>query len=181
VSTTTIRISPAEKAAINDLLLRMREAWEQGDGPAYASLFTKDARYVNAPGTRTVGREQIETSHQQIFDSFFADTRLGSSYPFELQPVAPGAVLIHASGAVLFPGEDEQAVAPNGLLTILAVATDDGWRIASFTNTPTGRARNARFLLRYLRSRLRAFTTESRKARAHMLRQKRENIARSKS
>jgi len=178
VSTATIHISHAEEAAINDLLRRMREAWERGDGAAYAALFTKDARYVNAPGTRTVGREQIAASHQQIFDSFFAGTRLGSSYPVELQPVAPNVVLIHTSGAVLFPGEDEQAVASNGLLTIVAVATDDGWRIASFANTPTGKARNARFLVRYLRSRARAFTTESRKARAHMLRQKRDNIAR---
>lgn len=178
VSTATTHISPEEEAAINGLLLRMREAWERGDGAAYGSVFTEDARYVSATGTRTVGREQISASHQQIFDSFFAGTRLSSSFPFELQPVAPGLILIHASGAVLFSGEREQTVAPNGLLTIVAVATDDGWRIASFANTPTGRARSARFVLRYLRARLRALQIESAKARTHMLHQKRDNIAR---
>jgi uncharacterized protein (TIGR02246 family) len=156
----------------------LREAWERGDGAAYGSLFTDDARYVSPTGTRTVGREQIAASHQQIFDSFFAGARLGSSFPFELQPVAPGLVLIHASGAVLFPGEHEQAVAPNGLLTMVALVTDDGWKIASFANTPTGQARSARFVLRYLRSRLRAFQIESAKATAHMFRQKQDNIAR---
>jgi uncharacterized protein (TIGR02246 family) len=181
VSTATTHISPEEQAAINGLLLQMGEAWERGDGAAYGSVFTDDARYVSATGTRTVGREQIAASHQQIFDSFFAGTRLGSSFPVELQPLATGLVLIHASGAVLFAGEPEQAVAANGLLTMVAVATDDGWRIASFANTPTGKARSARFVLRYLRSRLRAFQTESAKARTHMLRQKRDNIARWRS
>jgi uncharacterized protein (TIGR02246 family) len=178
MSAEKTHISREQEAAISGLLLRMREAWEQGDGAAYASIFTEDARYVSATGTRSVGAEQIGTSHQQIFDSFFAGTRLGSSYPVELQPVAPGVVLIHASGTVLFPGEHEQAIAANGLLTMLAVATDDGWRIASFANTPTGRARSARFVLRYLRSRLRVFQAESRKAKEHMVRQKRDNIAR---
>jgi uncharacterized protein (TIGR02246 family) len=178
MSSATTHISPDDEAAINRLLLRMREAWARGDGAQYASIFAEDARYVSATGTRSVGPEQIAASHQQIFDSFFAGTQLGNSYPVELQPVAPGVVVIHATGAVLFPGERERGVSPNGLLTMVTVATDDGWRIASFANTPTGTARNTRFVLRYLRSRLRAFQTESRKAKEHTLRQKRENVAR---
>jgi len=181
MSTPTTHISPEQQAAINGLLLQMREAWERGDGTAYGSLFTEDARYVSATGTRTVGPDQIAASHQQIFDSFFAGTRVGSSFLSEFQLVSPGVVLIHGSGAVLFTGESEQAVAPNGLLTMVTVATDDGWRIASFANTPTGRARSARFVLRYLRSRLRAFRTESAEAKAHMLRRKQANIARWRS
>ncbi|MFG2040119.1 hypothetical protein [Dactylosporangium sp. NPDC048998] len=66
-------------------------------------------------------------------------------------------MLVHSSGAVLFPGEDERAVPPNGLLTFVAVRRPEGWRLAAFNNTPTGRARDARFLLRYLRSRVGAF------------------------
>ncbi|HJS96756.1 MAG TPA: SgcJ/EcaC family oxidoreductase [Solirubrobacteraceae bacterium] len=178
MSATDQPVSPEQQAAIHGLLVKMREAWERGDGTAYASLFTRDARYVSATGTRSIGPEAIATTHQQIFDSLFSATRLGNSYPAELQPVAPGVILIHATGAVLFPGEHEQTVAPNGLLTILATNTNDGWKIASFANTPTGKARNPRFFLRYLRSRLRAFQTESRKAKAHMLRQKQANIAR---
>jgi uncharacterized protein (TIGR02246 family) len=136
VSTTGTPISPGDQAAINGLLELMREAWDRGDGAAYGSAFTDDARYVTASGTRSVGREQIAASHQQIFDSFFAGTRLHSLYPTEFQPVAPGVVLVHTSGAVLFPGEREESVAPKGLLTMVAVDSDDGWKIASFANTP---------------------------------------------
>ncbi len=87
-------------------------------------------------------------------------------------------VLVHADGAVLFPGERERGIAPDGLLTMVAVAGDGGWRVASFANTPTSKACTARFVLRYPRSRLSAFRAEASNARAHVLRNKRENIAR---
>lgn len=41
-------IPAADKAAIRQMLDRMREAWADGDGSALASLFTEDARYVEA-------------------------------------------------------------------------------------------------------------------------------------
>lgn len=175
------RISADDEAAIRMLLGRMRDAWARGDGAAYASVFSDDARYVNAPGRRSVGRQAIADSHQKIFDSFFKGTRLGTTYPVELHPVAPNVVLVHASGAVLFPGESEQRVPPNGLMTMVAVGEADSWQFASFSNTPTGRMRNARFLWRYLVSRLAMFRAEARKAKAHMLAEKQQNMAKWKS
>jgi uncharacterized protein (TIGR02246 family) len=171
------QISPDDEQTIRELLGRMRDAWARGDGAAYASVFSDDARYVNAPGTRSVGRQAIADSHQKIFDSVFKGTCLGSTYPAELQPVAPNVVLVHSSGAVLFPGESEQRVPPNGLITMVAVGEGGSWRFVSFSNTPTGRARNVRFLWRYLVSRLSMFRAEARKARAYMLAQKRQNMA----
>jgi uncharacterized protein (TIGR02246 family) len=174
---TSVEITANDEAAIHDLLQRMRDAWAHGDGAAFGSVFTEDARYVNAPGTRTVGRRAIADTHQKIFDSFFRHTRLGSDNPIELQPVAPNVVLVHASGAVLFPGENERRVAPNGLMTMVAVGEGDSWRFVSFHNTPTGKARNVRFLWRYLVSRIALLRAEVRKARAHMLAEKQQNMA----
>jgi uncharacterized protein (TIGR02246 family) len=151
------QISADDEQAIRELLARMRDAWARGDGAAYASVFSDDARYVNAPGARSVGRQAIADSHQKIFDSLLKGTRLGSTYPAELQPVAPNVVLVHGSGAVLFPGESEQRVLPNGLITMVAVGEAGSWRFVSFSNSPTGRARNVRFLWRYLVSRLSRF------------------------
>jgi hypothetical protein len=45
---------------------------------------------------------------------------LGGGYPVQLQSVTPDVVVVHASGAVLFAGEDEAKVPPNGLLTMVA-------------------------------------------------------------
>jgi hypothetical protein len=99
-----------------------------------------------------------------------------SAYPAELQPVTPNVVLVNGSGAVLFPGESDQGVPPNGLITMVAARDAGSWRFVSFSNTPTGRARNARFLWRYLASRLSIFRAEARKARAHMLAEKQQNM-----
>lgn len=173
----TTALAEADQTAISNLLAQMRTAWEQGDGQAYGANFTEDARYVNAPGQRVVGAAAIGATHQHVFDTFFKHTHLGSRYDNEVQPIAPDVVLIHSSGPVLFPGETEGKVAPNGLMTMLVVKRDGAWKIASFTNTQTGKARNVKFFWRYLKSRAHAFAAEWSKARRHMLDQKQRNIA----
>jgi hypothetical protein len=60
--------------------------------------------------------------------SVLSHTRLGGGYPVRLQPVAPDVVVVHASGAVLFAGEDEAKVPPNGLLTMVAARRGGRWR-----------------------------------------------------
>jgi hypothetical protein len=52
--------------AVRDVLVSLREAWERGDGGAYAALFSEDAQYVTAPGKRLHGRKSIAESHQEI-------------------------------------------------------------------------------------------------------------------
>jgi hypothetical protein len=47
-------------------------------------------------------------------------------------------------------GEDEAKVPPDGLLTMVAARRGDRWRFVSFSNVPTGKGRNARFLWRFL-------------------------------
>jgi uncharacterized protein (TIGR02246 family) len=106
----------------------MGQAWARGDGDAYASVFSEDATYDNAPGERVVGRQEIAASHQRIFHSVLRHTRLGSGYPVRLQPITPDVVLVHASGAVLFAGEDEAKVPPNGLLT---EGVGDAWCVGT--------------------------------------------------
>jgi uncharacterized protein (TIGR02246 family) len=172
----TTMLAEADHTAISDLLAQMRTAWEQGDGQAYGASFTEDAHYVNAPGQRVIGAAAIAATHQHVFETFFKNTHLGSQYDNEIQPIAPGVVLIHSSGSVLFPGETESKVAPNGLMTMLVVKRDGAWKIASFTNTQTDKARNAKFLWRYAKSRTHPFTAEWSKARRHMLDEKRRNM-----
>jgi uncharacterized protein (TIGR02246 family) len=140
---------------IEALLAHLADSWARGDGKAYGDPFSEDAQYVEAPGRRVHGRAAIVQSHQRIFDSFFKHTRVASSAPAVIHQIAPDVVLIESSGAVLFPGEDEKRVSPNGLLTMVARRGEQGWRIVSFQNTPTGRFRSLRFIARYLRSRLR--------------------------
>lgn len=123
-------------ADILELLSEMKAAWARGDGAGYAAACTDDARYVTASGLRIVGRQAIAAAHQRIFDTALRGTHLDIDDPLDVQPIAPNAALVHASGAVRFPAENEQPPRTTGMLTMLAVHDGDGWRFASFTNTP---------------------------------------------
>jgi len=147
--------------AVHELMDRLRQAWERGDGEAYGSLFAEDAQYVTAPGERLHGRKAIADSHQRIFDTIFKGTSVGSSNPPCARTIAPGVVMVEASGSVLFPGETERKVEPNGLMTLIVAKQDDAWRIVSFQNTPTGRWRTIKLLWRYLISRFSAQRSRS--------------------
>lgn len=129
-------LAAADEAAIRELLDGMKDAWARGDGASYAAACTDDARYVTASGLRLVGRQAIADAHQRIFDTALRGTRLDVDEPVGLQPVAPTVVLVHASGTVQFPVEQERPTRTTGLLTMLAVDDGEAWRIASFTNTP---------------------------------------------
>src|SRR5215472_8541284 len=106
------------ESAVLELMDRMAQAWEQGDGEAYGALFSDDPPYVTAPGERLHGRDAIAQSHQRVFDTFFKGTRLGRDYPLRFRALAPEVVLVEASGSVLFPGERETGVPPNGVMTL---------------------------------------------------------------
>jgi uncharacterized protein (TIGR02246 family) len=144
------------KEAVQGLMGRLSEAWEHGDGKAYGMLFAEDAQYVTAPGERLHGRESIGDSHQRIFDTIFKGTRLGRGYPIRYRSVTPDVILVEASGAVLFPGEAEEQVSPNGLMTMIVAKQGRDWQIVSFQNTPTGHWRTVRLFWRYLVSRFSA-------------------------
>jgi uncharacterized protein (TIGR02246 family) len=151
--------------AVRDLMVRLREAWERGDGEAYASLFSEEAQYVSAPGERVHGRRSIAESHQAIFDTIFKATRLGRNYPSHMRQLTADVVLVEAAGSVLFPGESEGSVPPNGLMTLVVARQGDVWRIESFQNTPTGRFRKLDFMWRYFRSRFLPFRAERSRGR----------------
>lgn len=150
-----IVLSSHDEKAIHQLLTQMNTAWNEGNGEAYAAVFSEDARYVNAPGLRLIGRDAISKSHQEIFNTLFKNTHLGNNYPLEIQPITPDIAILHMSGAVLFSGEAEDAVEPNGLITIVAAKRNNKWQFVSFNNTQTGKFRNIKFFLRYIVSRMR--------------------------
>jgi len=162
---------------VRAVMVGLREAWERGDGEAYAASFSEEAQYVNAPGERVHGRKPIADSHQSIFDTVFKNTKLGRNYPSRIRQLTPEVVLVEAEGAVLFPGEREDDVAANGLLTLVLLKQGAAWRIESFQNTPTGRFRKVNFISRYLLSRLRLFRAGWSRGGKHILDEKRRNVA----
>jgi uncharacterized protein (TIGR02246 family) len=154
--------------AVRDVLIRVCDAWEHGDGKAYASFFSEDAQFVTATGKRMLGRKSIAKESQEILNTLFRGSKLGRSYrnPNNLRFITPDVALVESAGSVLFPGETEDKVAPNGLMTFVVARRDDAWRIVSFQNTPTGRWHTIRLIWRYLLSRLSASRSRAEASKA---------------
>jgi len=148
-------LDPSELHSIQTVLERLRTAWCAGDAVAYADNFSDDAQYVEAPGRRVHGRRAIAESHQRIFDTVFRKTRVSGRGEPTIRPISQHVALVEASGAVVFPGEDPAKVPANGLMTLIVRREGDAWKIISFQNTPTGRFRMVRMILRIIWSRLR--------------------------
>jgi uncharacterized protein (TIGR02246 family) len=154
-NTEEISLPAGDEKAISTLLDKLAGSWADGDGESYGSVFTEDANYIEAPGNWVTGRKTIAERHQQIFDTFFKNTRIDGKYKTILRPVTQDVVLVHGQGTVLFPGESDKDASPNGIMTMCIVKRNGQWQIASFQNTPTGKWRKLKFIVRYFRSKFR--------------------------
>ncbi|HEV2744430.1 MAG TPA: SgcJ/EcaC family oxidoreductase [Rubrobacter sp.] len=126
--------NPADGRAIRELFERLLEDWARGDGEAYGSRFTGDADYVAFDGSHTRGREEISSSHQQLFDKFLKGSRLTGRIESIKFPT-PDVALVHATGGTIVRGRTEPSPERHSVQTLVAVREGDGWRFAAFHNT----------------------------------------------
>ena len=129
--TTTHQTDEAQILALFDDLL---DDWGKGDGEAYGSRFTGDADYVAFDGTHTTGRQQIATSHQELFDKYLKGTRL-TGRVLSIKFVGPDVALVHATGGTMMRGKTEPSPERNSIQTLVAVREETGWRFAAFHNS----------------------------------------------
>jgi uncharacterized protein (TIGR02246 family) len=123
----------ADEAAIRDLFRKVLDDWGRGDGYAYGSRFTEDADYVAFEGTHTRGREEISSSHQELFDKWLKGTRLVGRVE-SVRFLSPDVALVHATGSTVFPGEDRPRPSRDSIQTLVAVKREGGWIFTAFQN-----------------------------------------------
>jgi uncharacterized protein (TIGR02246 family) len=122
-------------AAIRDLLLRSQEAWNRGDGAAYAACFTADATDVTFVGTVYRSGADIGRAHQALFDSFLKGTRLSLDI-LDIRRYGADAAVVLTRGDVA-----KKTPRRLGKLATYTVvrnshgAADGGWRIAAVQKT----------------------------------------------
>ena len=116
---------------IRSIYDRHNQAWCDGDGEAYASVFTADADFIAFDGTHTVGRAEIAASHQELFDRYLQNTCLQGAIERIKFLGADTAVTYVRSGTRFDGGE---LVRRPSIQTYVAVRQDDGWRFAGFHN-----------------------------------------------
>jgi uncharacterized protein (TIGR02246 family) len=126
--------NPAGEAAIRDLFSELLDDWGRGDGHAYGSRFTEDADYVAFDGSHTKGRQEISSSHQELFDRWVKGTRLVGSIE-SVRFLGPEVALVHATGSTVFPGEDKPRPSRDSIQTLVAVKREGAWIFKAFHNS----------------------------------------------
>jgi uncharacterized protein (TIGR02246 family) len=116
---------------IRELLLRSQDAWNRGDGAAYAACFTTDATDVTFVGTVYRGGAEIGRAHQALFDSYLKGTRLSLEI-LDIRRYGADAAVVVTRGDV-----SKKLPRRLGKLATYTVVRDTGgaWRIAAVQKT----------------------------------------------
>jgi uncharacterized protein (TIGR02246 family) len=110
------------------------EAWNRRQAADFAALFGDTGSCVGFDGSPMNGRTEIETTLHAIFKdhptaAYVAKVR-------EVRTLAAGVTLVRAVAGMIPPGKQELNPAANAVQSLVMVASNAGWQIALFQNTP---------------------------------------------
>jgi uncharacterized protein (TIGR02246 family) len=122
-----------DEAAIRAVVQSLADAWTAGDGGKFGAPFVTDADYTVWNGIYLSGREAIAQGHQQIFDTFYKDTKL----QFDIRKIrflGDTVAIVHTFGRMVKKSEEfpkEPQVVP-----VFVMSRENGkWQIIAFQNT----------------------------------------------
>jgi uncharacterized protein (TIGR02246 family) len=122
-----------DERMVSDLIAVLENAWNRGDGSAFAQPFAQDADFVNIRGEHFRTREVIAKGHQGIFNTIYK----GSVVRFQVtgvRAIAKGILLAHVKAALKAP-TGPLAGEHRSLFTVVLAEGQDAWRIEAFQNT----------------------------------------------
>jgi uncharacterized protein (TIGR02246 family) len=113
-----------EAAAIRQVVARTRQAWEHGDGEAYAACFSEDCDYTTFSGLHLHGRRQNADLHGALLRGPLKGTTIA--------PEIEGVDFIAGDVALVRTVSHGRA---EGRQSYVLVKRGDEWLIRSFQNT----------------------------------------------
>lgn len=118
------------------LIQRQADAWNRGDGTAFANTYAEDAEFITFDGTHLRGRPEMARNFQIYFDNYTKGTRLVfTKVPVTLRYPTPTTAVMITNGCVANPGEPECRPDSHSVQTYVAVHRERGWELVSFQNT----------------------------------------------
>ena len=121
------------RQAAEAVLQRLEQAWNAGDGAAFAAPFTDDADFVAIRGDHHRTRQAIATGHQHIFGTIYRGSRVHYSL-YQAKRLAEDVVLAHSSGTLTAPS-GPMAGTHHATTTLVLVRRGDDWQVAAWHNT----------------------------------------------
>ena len=123
----------ADEAAVRENVRQMEIGWNAKSGAAFAKPFAADADYVVVNGMHLRGREAIEKSHQQIFDTFYKNSTLSGSVK-QIRFLRPDVAVVHVQSVNQVRQGAETSEIHN-IVTLVMTKEKGDWKIAAFQNT----------------------------------------------
>lgn len=126
-------VSEAELADLRAVVAGLSEAWNAGDGVAFADAFTEDAVFVDIKANRDDGRDAIRTRHIWLYETVFRGTTVHYDL-LDAARVSPALILAHVAAHVRVKG-----TVLHTLASCLFRHDGAGWQVLMFHNTALGR------------------------------------------
>ena len=121
----------ADETVIRDNVKQLETGWNKKSSAIFAKPFAEDADYVVINGMYFKGRTQIETAHQQIFDTIFKETTVTLKIR-QIRFLRPDVAVVHVNGHRTGPTKE---LVQDALLTLVMTKEKEVWTIAAFQNT----------------------------------------------
>lgn len=125
--------SAGDEAAIRENVRQMEAGWNTKSGALFAKPFAEDADYVIINGMQIKGRDAIEKSHQQIFDTIYKESTISLSLK-QVRFLRPDVAVVHVTGHNRNP-RPEGTRESDAVITLVMTRDKGEWKIAAFQNT----------------------------------------------
>ena len=130
----SITNNSSDLAEISAIPLQMVDAWNHGDGEAFASRFTDDADFIAFEGTHLKGRRDIASFHQQLFDGPVKGTRLEGEVKF-VRFLNSKLALMHETVKVTLPGESKPSPGRDSMKLFVVAKHRKNWFVEAVQNS----------------------------------------------
>lgn len=119
---------------VKDLYQQLLNAWNNKDARGMADLFTEDAEQIGFDGSQVFGQADIYAHIAPIFEQH--ETARFVSKVKNIRFLSTDIAMLRAIAGMVAPGQSDINPNVNTHQTMVAIRTEENWRIVLFQNTP---------------------------------------------
>jgi uncharacterized protein (TIGR02246 family) len=104
--------------------------WNSGSGKVFATPFAENGDLVGFDGTHLKGRQEIDSFHQQLFDTYVKGSRLVGRMR-SVRFLMPDVAIMYAVSGTIMSGQTDIEPERNSVQTLVAMKDsggNDGWQ-----------------------------------------------------
>ena len=124
----------ASQRGVQDLYRELLRRWNAKDAEGFGALFADDGSIVGFDGSCVETRARIVEHLASIFRDHVPATYVAKVR--EVRPLGERGALLRGVAGMVPPGSDDIKPEVNAVQVLVAVESDDGWKVAHFQNTP---------------------------------------------